>query len=132
MPISLEQKLLHDRIVERVATMQRAVKAALPGNAVLHAEFRCGDPAPTTPFEAVALARLVAPAAREYKALLVNRGVDMTTILSLGKAADDLARLLAVEPPSSEPVVAEPAAPSDDAPAPASDGKGGKRKAKKK
>jgi hypothetical protein len=116
MAISYEQQALLKQIVDRVGEIQAAVKAALPGNRGLHEEFRVGGPAPSTPAEAVALARAVEPLAREYRSLLVNRGVDAAKLAHLASMAQALEKLAAAAPPPAE------------APAPEAPGKKAKRK----
>lgn len=112
--MSAEQKVLLDLVNDRVAEMQHAVKVALPGNRVLHEEFRVGAPPATTPAEAVALGRAVEPAAREYRALLLNRGLDAAQLKRFERAVADLERMVAVEPlvEAPAPVVEESGAPA--------------------
>lgn len=106
--MTVEKAHLTELIVERIGQMQRAVVAALPGNTVLHEEFHVGTSLPATPREAVVLGRKLSVPAREYRALLLNRGLDAAALARFERALVDLEALVAVEP---EPVVAPPAAP---------------------
>lgn len=106
--MTAEKAHLMELIVERIDQMQRAVVAALPGNSVLHDEFLVGAPVPSTPREAVALGSKLSGPAREYRALLLNRGLDAAALAHFERALVDLHALIAAEP---EPPAAKPVTP---------------------
>jgi hypothetical protein len=106
--MTVEQQLLTKAIVERVGEIQAAVQRALPSNAALHAEFAVGEASPTRASEAVALARRVEPAAKEYRSLLVGRGVDGAKLTHLAQMAAALDKLLLATPESAPSKPARP------------------------
>ncbi len=99
--MTVEQQLLMKAIVERAGEIQTAVQRAMPSNKALHAEFVVGEAAPATAGEAVALARRLEPAAREYRSLLIGRGVDGAKLTHLAQMAATLEKLLAASPEAS-------------------------------
>lgn len=114
MPVTAEQKVLMELVLQRLAQMQQAVVAALPGNTSLHDEFLVGRPLPSTPPEVVRVGRQVAPAAREYRALLLNRGLDAAALARFGRALEELEALGEAPPPAptaSAEETKKPAAP---------------------
>lgn len=106
MSLTAEQQLLMTSITERVAEIQSAIRRALPGNAALQREFHVGEPAPTTPAEAVALARALEPVAKENRQLLIGRGIDGAKMTHLASMATTLEKLEAAAP--SAPAEVEP------------------------
>ncbi len=96
--LSAEERLLLDRIIERVTEIQDAVKRALPGNVDLQREFQVGEPAPQTPAQAVRLARAIEPLAQENRQLLIGRGVDGAKLKHLSAMAADLEKLSTAHP----------------------------------
>lgn len=122
--ITFEQQSLLNQINARIAEIQDAVKRALPGNKALHDEFKVGEGAPKTAAESIALGKYLEPVAREYKTLLVGRGVD-------GAKLTHLATMIATLEKLGVPK-AEEAAPKAEAAAPAEADEGGAKKSKKK
>lgn len=110
MALTAEQQVLVTGIAQRVAEMQSAVTRALPGNAGLHAEFKVGTPAPTTPAQAIALGRALEPLAKEYRTLLVGRGIDGAKVNHLAQMVATLEKLAAAVPAAEVPAAEVPAA----------------------
>lgn len=108
MSVTAEQQVLLELVIDRVEQMQRAVVAALPGATALHEAFLVGQPLPSTPAEVVQAGQRVAPAAREYRALLLNRGLDAAELARFGRALQALEALAMTDEPST-PVAPEPA-----------------------
>lgn len=104
--MTVEKAHLMELVVERIGQMQRAVVAALPGNTVLHDEFQVGTAVPSTPRDVVVLGRKLSAPAREYRALLLNRGLDAAALVRFDRALVELAALIAAqpEPPAVLPV----------------------------
>jgi len=112
MAVSAEQKVLQDSIQERISEIQAAIQKALPSAKPLHDEFRVGAPAPKSPDAVIALSRELGPVARQYKALLLPRGVDAAKLAHLTRLTDDLAKLVQAAPTAAAekvaPVESEP------------------------
>jgi hypothetical protein len=98
MPVTAEQQSLITALVDRIARFQEVVTRALPGNVTIREEFRIGAPAPTGAEETLALARAIEPAAREYKAILLQRGIDAASLSQFSRHVAELARLVAPVP----------------------------------
>lgn len=118
MGMSAEQQSLLNQINERVAEVREAIRRALPGNAGLHEEFRVGAPPAATPAEAIEAGRQLAPLAKEYRSLLIGRGIDQAKVAHLASMVATLERLApapVVEPaPAPEPPPPAPGAPTSD------------------
>lgn len=128
-----EQRHLVALVVERVEQMQRAVVGALPGARSLHEEFRVGSPMPTSPAGIVALGRSVAGPAKEYRALLLTRGLDAAALARFERALVEL-ETLGLETQESAPTAPPAESPAADSPAPKRPRRGaaaGKSKAKR-
>lgn len=108
MSVTAEQQSLMTAIVERIAKFQEVVRRALPGNTLLHEAFRVGAPEPSTAAEAAALGRAVEPAAREYKAILLQRGIDAASLSQFSRMVGELERLAAAAPAPAPAAAAEP------------------------
>ncbi len=103
MALTVEQASLLKAVNERIGEVQTAIKRAMPGNPQLHEEFGVGKPLPETPAAAIELAKRIEPLAREYKSLLLSRGVDAAKVSHLSQLTTTLEHAAPAPEPEPEP-----------------------------
>lgn len=86
---------------EEVAAIRRGIRQALPGNTGLHSEFGVDEALPAEPAALARVGLTLEPLAREYRSLLLSRGIDAARLKLFAERVATLARL--APEPAAEP-----------------------------